>query len=205
MKHWYAWIISLWMMVSCTHEPDRLEMAMQLAGENRVQLQKVLDSYKHDSEKYKATCFLIENMPFYGSYEGKALEKYSKYFTEFSIQKRSAQEIVDSLKLADGDFSRMELIYKPDIEAVDSAFLANHIEWAFKVWKEQPWGKNIGFDDFCEYILPYRIGDEPLSLWRKEMYMNCSIGVRENGTQWADRQQRQIHWYILHLKKHCFF
>lgn len=170
MKHWYAWIISLWMLVSCTHEPNRLEMALQLAGGNRAQLQKVLDSYMDDSEKYKAACFLIENMPFYGSYEGKALEKYWKYFTEFSMQKRSAQQIVDSLKLADGEFSRMELMYNPDIEVVDSAFLANHIEWAFKVRKEQPWGKNIRFDDFCEYILPYRIGDEPLSLWRKELY-----------------------------------
>ena len=53
---------------------------------------------------------------------------------------------------------------------VDSAFLVNHIEWAFKVWREQPWGKHVDFDTFCEYILPYRIGDEPLSLWRKEIY-----------------------------------
>ncbi len=170
MKHCYTLIICLWTIVSCTHEPNRLEMALQFAGENRVQLQKVLDSYKEDSEKYKAACFLIENMPFYGSYEGKALEKYWKYFTELAVQKRSAREIVDSLKLADGGFSKLELSFKPDIEIVDSAFLANHIEWAFKVWKEQPWGKNIGFDDFCEYILPYRIGDEPLSLWRKELY-----------------------------------
>ena len=56
------------------------------------------------------------------------------------------------------------------IMTVDSAFLVNHIEWAFKVWREQPWGKHVDFDTFCEYILPYRIGDEPLSLWRKEIY-----------------------------------
>lgn len=170
MKHWYAWIISLLMLVSCAHEPNRLEIALQLAGENRAQLQKVVDRYNDDNEKYKAACFLIENMPFYGSYEGKALEKYWKYFTEHSRLRRHAQEIVDSLKLADGEFSRLELVYKPDIEVVDSVFLVDHIEWAFKVWKEQPWGKNITFDDFCEYILPYRIGDEPLSLWRKELY-----------------------------------
>ena len=54
------------------------------------------------------------------------------------------------------------LTRKKDIEVVDSAFLVEHIEWAFKVWKEQPWGGNVTFDDFCEYILPYRIGDEPL-------------------------------------------
>lgn len=52
--------------------------------------------------------------------------------------------------------------------------MVNHIEWAFKVWREQPWGKHVDFDTFCEYILPYRIGDEPLSLWRKEIYERYS-------------------------------
>lgn len=170
MKYCFVGIIGLLIMAACTREPNRLEVALQLAGENRIQLQKVLDSYRDDSEKYKAACFLIENMPFYGSYEGKALEKYRKYFSEYSKRRCHPQEIVDSLKLSDGGFSKMELVYKPDIEVVDSAFLVQHIEWAFKVWKEQPWGKNITFDDFCEYILPYRIGDEPLSLWRQELY-----------------------------------
>ena len=40
---------------------------------------------------------------------------------------------------------------------------------AFKVWREQPWGKNVSFETFCEYILPYRIEDETLEYWR-EMY-----------------------------------
>ena len=38
--------------------------------------------------------------------------------------------------------------------------LVSNIEWAFKVWREQPWGKNVSFEQFCEYILPYRIGNE---------------------------------------------
>lgn len=27
-----------------------------------------------------------------------------------------------------------------------------------------------GIDDFCEYILPYRVGDEPLEKWREAVY-----------------------------------
>ena len=47
------------------------------------------------------------------------------------------QELIDSLKRADGEFSINQLTYKRDIMTVDSAFLVNHIEWAFKVWREQ--------------------------------------------------------------------
>lgn len=78
---------------------------------------------------------------------------------------------------------------------VDSAFLVNHIEWAFKVWREQPWGKHVDFDTFCEYILPYRIGDEPLSLWRKEIY-ECYSPIWMN----SGRQMRLI---ILRLPPSC--
>ena len=48
--------------------------ALNLAGDNRAELQKVLDRYKEeDGDKYQKACFLIENMPFHGAYEGKAL------------------------------------------------------------------------------------------------------------------------------------
>jgi hypothetical protein len=158
--------------VACGKQGEQLELALKVAGDNREELQKVLNRYKCDNEKYKAACFLIENMVFYGSYEGEALELYRSYFVEFSkfSSCRHAKELVDSLEKADGPFSREKLAFRADSKNVDSTFLVNHIEWAFKVWREQPWGKNVCFSDFCEYILPYRIGDEPLSLWREELY-----------------------------------
>ena len=40
-----------------------LKYALYAAGKNRGQLERVLDYYSNDSLKYKAACFLIENMP----------------------------------------------------------------------------------------------------------------------------------------------
>lgn len=31
-------------------------------------------------------------------------------------------------------------------------------------------GKHVSFADFCEYLLPYRIGDETLTSWRESIY-----------------------------------
>ena len=178
MKHWCVWVwFTAGLFMACSSENQWLDTALNLAGDNRAELQKVLDRYKEeDGDKYRAACFLIENMPFHGAYEGKALENYRKYFSEYVSfpYSRHVQELIDSLKRADGEFSINQLTYKRDIMTVDSAFLVNHIEWAFKVWREQPWGKHVDFDTFCEYILPYRIGDEPLSLWRKEIYERYS-------------------------------
>lgn len=161
----------LLIFTACTQLDPHVVQALKVAGQNKKELLKVLNHFKEsDSLKYEAACFLIKNMPYYGSYEGDELNKYLRYFEGYSKTEKSAQEFVDSLIRADGEFDIKRLTYKRDIVTVDSAFLVNHIEWAFKVWKEQPWGKNISFDDFLEYILPYRIENEPLSLWQKELY-----------------------------------
>ena len=154
MKHWCVWVwFTAGLFMACSSENQWLDTALNLAGDNRAELQKVLDRYKEeDGDKYRAACFLIENMPFHGAYEGKALENYRKYFSEYVSfpYSRHVQELIDSLKRADGEFSINQLTYKRDIMTVDSAFLVNHIEWAFKVWREQPWGKHVDFDTFCK-------------------------------------------------------
>ena len=168
----FVCVCALTFLSACIEQQDsRLESALNMAGTNKGELLKLLSHYREsDNQKYRAACFLIKNMPYYSFYEGEELQKYLRYFEAHSTNIKGAQFIVDSLKKADGEFSIDMLTRKKDIEVVDSAFLVEHIEWAFKVWKEQPWGGNVTFDDFCEYILPYRIGDEPLSLWRKDLY-----------------------------------
>ncbi|MCM1502615.1 MAG: transglutaminase-like domain-containing protein [Bacteroidales bacterium] len=153
-----------------------LERALKLAGSNREELEKVLDRYSKvpgDSLKYRAAVFLIENMPYYSYYEGTQLNHFLEYFPllyEVRKQNFGPSVAVDSIKRQYGYLDRKSLDYKNDIAHVDSAYLYDNIEQAFKVWTEQPWGKNVAFKDFCEYILPYRIGDEVLPLWREKYY-----------------------------------
>lgn len=148
-----------------------LETVLQVAGENRKELEKVLHYYRinlADSLKYKAACFLIENIPFYTYSDSEQFENYKSYYTWLKKSKgKTPQQVADSIKKIYGPMK--EPSKKRDIMEIDSAYLYHNIDWAFKVWQEQPWGKNISFEMFCEYLLPYRIGDEPLTYWR-EMY-----------------------------------
>lgn len=148
-----------------------LEAALQSSGSNRKELEKVLHHYRvdpSDSLKYKAACFLIENMPFYDYSVGEQLENYKSYYTWLKTsQGKTPQQVADSIKQIYGPMKAASK--KRDILEIDSAYLCHNIDWAFKVWQEQPWGKNISFEMFCEYLLPYRIDDEPLTYWR-EMY-----------------------------------
>lgn len=163
-------VLILFALLACTNKANKLDIALQQAKENKKELIKVLEYLKDDSLKYRALCFLIENMPYHDYYEGNNLKKYLKYFEVYSDGRHKPEQIVDSLNKADGGFSMHSLIHKYDIANVDSSLLVNNIEWAFKVWQEQPWGKNVCFDDFCEFVLPYRVGDESLTEWREQLY-----------------------------------
>ena len=149
-----------------------LEVALRAAKSNRSELEKVLHHYQRtpdDSLKYKAARYLIENMPFYSYSVGEQLNNYKLYYLWLKEGKgKSPEEVADSVKKVFGPIG--STIRKRDILEIDSAYLCNNIEWAFKVWQEQPWGKNISFDCFCEYILPYRIDDEALAYWREIYY-----------------------------------
>ena len=166
------------MVASCSGEKEagRLEYALSQAGPNRVELEKVLDRYSRapeDSLKYEAAVFLIENMPYYSYYEGEQLDNYLRYYPLLRStlrEKKSPDVAVDSIQKMYGPYSVRSLTRKRDIETVDSTYLCNNIDWAFKVWREQPWGRNVTFEEFKEYILPYRIGDEKLAYWRETYY-----------------------------------
>ncbi|MDR2968693.1 MAG: transglutaminase-like domain-containing protein, partial [Tannerellaceae bacterium] len=141
-----------------------------MAGENRPELEKVLAYYStsEDSLKYRAACFLIENMPYHfarnENYQSPEGEMYRPDISRFS----SPEEVgvhCDSL---------MRKGYRPvsqnqyDISYVKSEFLIRNIELAFEVW-QKPWAKEIPFDVFCRYILPYRSQIEPLTGLREEL------------------------------------
>ena len=45
--------------------------------------------------------------------------------------------------------------------------MIDNIEMAFDVWQNGEWATHVSFDDFCEYILPYKATElQPLDDWR---------------------------------------
>ena len=154
---------------SCT-ENKRLKYALEFAGENRGELEKVLEHYTDSGLKQDAARFLIENMPRYFSYEGWQLDTLkaihaATVHTDGWVNKEARK------KWEHFSYRTLKRVY--DAKVIRAEFLIHHIDQAFEVWEKRPWNKYLPFDDFCELILPYRVGDEPLEEWRswyKERY-----------------------------------
>jgi hypothetical protein len=141
-----------------------MEEVLQLAGNNRKELEKVLKHYSHnpsDSLKLQAAKFLIINMP--GKYSEYYEASWSSVATVYVRWTSSSdkRQVLDTYKLG-------KQVKRKDVENVTAEYLINNIDLAFRAWRKRPWGKHIPFDVFCEDILPYRVGTEPLENWREK-------------------------------------
>ena len=162
------------LLSACSSQDNRLEYALRFAESNRTELEKVLDHYSTDPEKLKAARFLIENMPYHYGYESwqqdtikqilaDAVKRKSVYGEDLLIIEKKHLDKWSSYSHYNG-----EKIY--DSKIITADYLIENIDLSFEVWKKYPWNKHLSFDDFCEFILPYRIANEPLSNWRKKYY-----------------------------------
>lgn len=155
--------------------PPDVRKALEQAGENGTELEQALEYFAswEDTLKLQAACFLIGNMEEHGyAVFGLFDSLNNKLDFDASIYK-DYDEVVgaaDSIELAYGevDFAKDTLIY--DLQSIKSGYLINQIDFAFRAWRTKPWAGSLSFEDFLEYVLPYRGSNEPLEPWREYFF-----------------------------------
>lgn len=170
MKHWPYFLISMLCMLSaCQMQsvPPELDDAFSKAGDNRAQLFKVLHHYNTDSLKRKAASFLIANMTDRVYFTGKVVDEYESFLDSvFQIVQNEydAPTIYNAFRFK-SKFLNEKPVLQYDIKTLSADYLIKSIDEAFALWAK-PWNQHLDFNDFCEYILPYRINAEIPELWR---------------------------------------
>ena len=156
---------------------------------------QVVEYYAHDSLKHEAAIFLQKYSKYhYGiarnilDANGKPSTLSPKMFATDTIYRAYLDSLHYQLKKGDPVM---------DEDTVTEEYLVKNIEMAFDSWNK-PWAKNLSFDEFCHYILPYRNGDEDLSDWRsylKQKYEHLitdSLMQNANTKDLAEFMMRQI-------------
>jgi len=170
LRHLITWtcLCFLLFFCSCAKGRKQLDMVLESAGNNRGELESVLQHYKGDSLKYQAACYLIEHMPGCYAYNDPRIDSL-KVLKWLAVQKGEGAWL-DSVKRIWDSFSYSSMPKVYDVEVITADYLIEHIDHAFEVWDSRPWVKYYTFEDFCRYVLPYRVGNEPLESWRKLYY-----------------------------------
>lgn len=143
------------------------------AGAAKGEFEKVLKHYSHsrkDSLKLKSAIYLLANIPgHYGVYHHdekgpdaifENVRRTLLYGIDSAEWKRTIQSREKKI-----DPENAYVMY--DTDSIKAEFILSNIDNAFYVWRNYPWCKNIDFETFKKYILPYRVSTEPLSDLRK--------------------------------------
>ena len=132
----FSMTLSIFSLVSCE---SGLDFALDKAGENRGEMEKVLEYFRNDLDplKYEAAQFLISNMPYHYSYSGDVVEQYDSIYLEmakYPVQKRDSvlAAITENL-----DLKSARVI--TDIRSLTADYLIKAINDAFETWKNTPW------------------------------------------------------------------
>lgn len=145
------------------------------------EMAKVIRHYSlapKDTLKLKAALFLIRGMRGHQTYRDARMELLAKFAADVNKQRRKGYintsnieaRVVDILRSYPGLDSLAGIAVVSDESYLKSDFVIQGIDDAFYAWTHFPWSKGVSFEDFCEYILPYKVFDEPVSFsWRKDI------------------------------------
>lgn len=180
----YIWLLiaQTFIILSCSKIKDPIEYALVVAGPNRHELEKVIEHYKDDPTKLEAAKFLIGNMPGHLSYKNKAINQY--YDIALNLAKSEltpAQQRDSLLVLSETQFLGLDQEVIQDARIITADFLIHNIDSAFDVWKNERWAQHVTFEQFCEWILPYKCVEF------------------QNFDNWRDTMRATFWWNVAHM------
>jgi hypothetical protein len=159
---------------------------------NKGELMQTLEYYHRpeDSLKFKSACFLIKNMPIHQSmtyYWADSLDNELEFnelaYTDFD----ASIQAFNTLKSKHGKVHPVPEKVS-DLETMTSEYLIANIDDAFLHWNPQI----CSFENFCEYILPYRVDVEPLSDWRETYHDRFSKFIDINDPTPLDKKIKTL-------------
>lgn len=174
-------------LYSCNLPPKNVRIILNAAGNNRIELEKVIKHYKAsgDKEKLKAAYFLIGNMDDKYALDGEAVRRYDPIFDVFDSLSRKNLPVPQNSPPVNAKWDSLVKLYGapsiqnaevfPDYINIKSDYLIENIDLAFKLRDESPWSKRISFEQFCNFVLPYRFRHEPLENWRPDFYEKYKV------------------------------
>ena len=124
-----------------------------------------------DTYKQRAAQFLIDNMDAHYTLQSEGIDNFRLYMNSIFrlpyCDDKFYNRAYDIALMRYGHQMEINQVRIPDTATVTADYLIANIDSAFRMWRTK-WNMDYGFEHFCNYVLPYRVGHEPLSNWREK-------------------------------------
>lgn len=146
---------------------DSVEPSQQMA------LSAFLDYYENREEHLEQAEFLVANILSKHSIEGKSYREYQAYLDSVSVKEQTinSRRNFDYRGSLNSLLMERQFVKVSDLDVLDIDSLIQCTDAALDIWMRVPWASRYSDEVFKQYILPYRIADEPLEYgWRTDAY-----------------------------------
>ena len=136
--------------VNCPRLVD-LNSALELSGDNRGELQKVLDYYRKENPdplKFKAAEYLICNMVAHYAVSGTTMQRLKLDIDTTFRDQPNAVKLIFYLMAARIAVAQGEHTIEFDLHKITSDYLIKNIERSFGIWKEIKNHCDLSCEDF---------------------------------------------------------
>ena len=171
-------------LISCRTDSDTmLRYALEQAGANSSELKSVLEHYRtvdDDPEKLAAARYLIENLPAHYSYADNRIYQYYDYAARiFADGSLTPEQQRDSLlAVSDSLYRELPLHTVPDAQVITAEYIISNIDKSYFQWKECPWARQITFNEYLEWLMPYKAVEyQELDAWRDTLPAHFGRGL----------------------------
>lgn len=144
-----------------------MDSSLEFAGENRPQLEEVLNHYAKSPERLNSATNIIRNLPHWYAYEESADLDSIEHMLHIIATNKDIWYFagLSSRDWKSYDYHNLPKVY--DSHVITADYLIRNIDEAHHLRESKKWNRDIPEDVFLNFLLPYRIGDERISDWRK--------------------------------------
>lgn len=168
---------------SCSRENRLLNRALKAAGNNRHELEFVMDYYRNtdnDEQKLDAARFLISNMPAHYSYASEKMKEFNE--RSLAILENvtlGPEEQRDSIRfLYNTEYAGEADSLVSDINIMTAGYLISSIDHAFEQWRSGTCNDHVDYEQFKEWLLPYKGAElQPFDDWRGLLSLKYSDSI----------------------------
>jgi len=153
--------------------PNEVVRTISETGINRVELTKTIGYFidREDSIYLHSVYFLMKHLPHQYSVNYEIQDNDSLRLNFNPVHFQTYEELESwwkEQKLKKNGIKYVPIKYTLDRDTITATLLINTVDLAVSS-TSFPWSKFYSADDYFEYILPYRFGNETLNDWRSRI------------------------------------
>ncbi len=153
--------------------PQINETELEKAGDNRDEIEQTVQYFRDNKLNlgYESAVFLVNNMPYHIGFRGDLVNQYDNGYADMAAHPIGQRD--GFYKQLCKSLGTKEIYYDYDIHMLNSRQLISAITQTARIWNKSNWSRSYDDSIFFNYVLPYKVSNEPISEWHraiKELY-----------------------------------